>query len=111
MPNDHLDDAGAVFTFRAGRPLDYDHRDTPRQKAQLCAAMRPTTLGSRTLARINARTIVPRTRWGVRALIGTARTLSFLPPGITRSVARLNTKGIRLYDSMPLPDYPAPAIR
>ena len=35
---DHLDDARAVFLFRPTEPLDYDYRDTPRQKAQLRAA-------------------------------------------------------------------------
>jgi 2-polyprenyl-6-methoxyphenol hydroxylase-like FAD-dependent oxidoreductase len=164
---DHLDDARAVFMFRPRQSLNYDHRDVPRQQAQLRAAfsgmaaevdrwldevertpafyfdaitqlemtgwsrgrvtlvgdagycpgpavggstslavygayvlageiakaggdhtmafaayertMLPTVLGSRSLARINAKTIVPRTRWGVRALIGGARALSFLP--------------------------------
>ena len=56
-------------------------------------------LGSRSLARINAKTIVPGSRWGVRALIGIARTVSSLPMGLTQSLARLNGKGIRLYDS------------
>jgi 2-polyprenyl-6-methoxyphenol hydroxylase-like FAD-dependent oxidoreductase len=194
---DHLDDARAVFMFRPRQSLNYDHRDVPRQQAQLRAAfsgmaaevdrwldevertpafyfdaitqlemtgwsrgrvtlvgdagycpgpavggstslavygayvlageiakaggdhtaafaayertMLPTVLGSRSLARINAKTIVPRTRWGVRALIGGARALSFLPLGVTQSLTRLNSKGIRLYDTMPLPDYPAVA--
>jgi 2-polyprenyl-6-methoxyphenol hydroxylase-like FAD-dependent oxidoreductase len=196
---DHLDDARAVFMFRPRQILDYDHRDVPRQKAQLrnafggmptevdrwldevddtqafyfdaitqlemtswsrgrvtlvgdagyCPgpavggstslavygayilageiakadgdhttafaayerAMMAPVVGSRALARINAKTIVPRTRWGVRALIGGARVLTLLPLGVSKSLARLNRNGIRLYDSMPLPDYPAPAIR
>ena len=37
---DHLDDARAVFIFRPERPLDYDHRDVPRQRDQLRAAFR-----------------------------------------------------------------------
>jgi hypothetical protein len=29
-----------------------------------------------------------------------------LPLGLTQTLARLNSKGIRLYDTMPLPDWP-----
>jgi 2-polyprenyl-6-methoxyphenol hydroxylase-like FAD-dependent oxidoreductase len=73
--------------------------------------MMPSVLGSRSLARVNAKTLVPGSRWGVRALIGGARAVSVLPQGLTRALARLNRKGIRLYDSMPLPDYPAVSTR
>jgi 2-polyprenyl-6-methoxyphenol hydroxylase-like FAD-dependent oxidoreductase len=73
--------------------------------------MMPSVLGSRSLARVNAKTLVPGSRWGVRALIGGARAVSVLPQGLTRARARLNRKGIRLYDSMPLPDYPAVSTR
>lgn len=194
---DHLDDARAVFLLRPQQPLDYDHRDVPRQQAQLRAAfagmpaevdrwlrevehtpafyfdavtqleltswsrgrvtlvgdagycpgpavggstslavygayvlageiaiaggdhvaafaryermMMPSVLGSRSVARVNAKTIVPGSRWGVRALIGVARAVSVLPLGVTQALARLNRRGIRLYDSMPLPDYPMSA--
>ena len=196
---DHLDDARAVFMFRPTQPLDYDHRDVPRQQAQLRAAfsamsaqvdrwlqevehtptfyfdaitqleltswsrgrvtlvgdagycpgpavggstslavygayvlageiekaggdpavafaryehtMMPSVLGSRSLARVNAKTLVPGSRWGVRALVGTARAVSVLPLGVTQALARLNRRGVRLYDSMPLPDYPAVTAR
>ena len=196
---DHLDDARAVFMFRPRTPLDYDHRDVARQKAQLQAAfsgisadvdrwllevertptfyfdaitqlelaswsrgrvtlvgdagycpgpavggstslavygayllageiasargdhvaafagyearMSEPVLGSRALARVNTRTIVPASRWGVRALVGAARVVSVLPLGVTQALAKLNRKGIRLYDSMPLPDYPAMTTR
>jgi 2-polyprenyl-6-methoxyphenol hydroxylase-like FAD-dependent oxidoreductase len=60
--------------------------------------------GSRTMARVNAKTLVPGSQLGVRALIGGARVLSLLPTGLTQSLARLNPKGVRLYDTMPLPD-------
>jgi hypothetical protein len=73
--------------------------------------MMPSVVGSRSLARVNAKTIVPGSRWGVRALVGTARAVSVLPLGVTQALARLNRKGIRLYDSMPLPDYPTVATR
>lgn len=71
--------------------------------------MMPSVLGSRSVARVNAKTIVPGSRWGVRALIGVARAVSVLPLGVTQALARLNRRGIRLYDSMPLPDYPMSA--
>ncbi|WP_123023497.1 FAD-dependent monooxygenase [Mycolicibacterium stellerae] len=196
---DHLDDARAVFMFRPTQPLDYDHRDTARQQAQLRAAfsgmsaqvdswleevehtpafyfdaitqleltgwsrgrvtlvgdagycpgpavggstslavygayvlageiataagdyasafaayettMMPSVVGSRSLARANAKTLVPGSRWGVRALVGVARAVSVLPLGVTQALARLNRKGVRLYDTMPLPDYPAVTAR
>jgi 2-polyprenyl-6-methoxyphenol hydroxylase-like FAD-dependent oxidoreductase len=73
--------------------------------------MMPSVLGSRSLARVNANTIMPRSRWGVRALIGTARVVSVLPLGVTQAFARLNRRGVRLYDSMPLPDYPSVTAR
>jgi hypothetical protein len=73
--------------------------------------MMPSVLGSRALARVNANTIMPRSRWGVRALIGTARVVSVLPLGVTQAFARLNRRGVRLYDSMPLPDYPSVTAR
>lgn len=71
--------------------------------------MMPSVLGSRSLARVNAKTLVPGNRWGVMALIGLARAVSVLPLGVTQALARLNRRGIRLYDSMPLPDYPTPS--
>ena len=73
--------------------------------------MMPSVLGSRSLARFNAKTLVPGSRWGVGALIGTSRAISALPLTVTQSLARLNRKGIRLYDTMPLPDYPIVAAR
>jgi 2-polyprenyl-6-methoxyphenol hydroxylase-like FAD-dependent oxidoreductase len=59
--------------------------------------------GSRTMARVNAKTIVPGSTCGVKALVGAARVISSLPTGLTQSLARLNPKGVRLYDTMPLP--------
>jgi len=68
--------------------------------------MMPSVVGSRSLARANAKTIVPGSRWGLRALVVTARVISALPLGVTQALARLNRRGIRLYDNMPLPEYP-----
>lgn len=69
--------------------------------------MRPPVEGSRKLAAVNAKTVVPMSNWGIRALVGTGRLISLLPLGVTQSLARLNTKGVRLYDTMPLPTWPA----
>ncbi|SEH63729.1 2-polyprenyl-6-methoxyphenol hydroxylase [Mycolicibacterium rutilum] len=188
---DHLDDARAVFLFRPRQPLDFDHRDTARQQAQLLDAlggmsaevdrwlqevhttqafyfdaitqlematwsrgrvtlvgdagycpgpavggstslavygayvlatelaradgdhtrafaayerfMMPSVISSRSLACTNARTIVPGNNWGIAAFVGLARLISILPKRVTQSVARLNRRGIRLYETMPLP--------
>lgn len=83
--------------------------DHPAAFAAYEKAMMPHVVASRSLARVNAKTIVPGSRWGLRALVGVARVVSVLPLGVTQALTRLNSKGIRLYDSMPLPDYPAVA--
>jgi 2-polyprenyl-6-methoxyphenol hydroxylase-like FAD-dependent oxidoreductase len=73
--------------------------------------MVPSVVGSRAMARVNAKTIVPGSRWGVRALICAAQAISVLPLGFTQALARLNAKGVRLYDTMPLPDWPMVGAR
>lgn len=188
---DHLDDARAVFIFRPVTPIDFDHRDTERQKRRLrtefagvsaevdtwlaesdrapafyfdaitqlemtswskgrvtlvgdagycpgpavggstslavygayvlagelaragtdyAAAftkyeqiMMPSVLAARTFAATVSKTIVPGSRLGVNALVAAGRAISALPLSVTQSLARLNTKGVRLYDTMPLP--------
>jgi 2-polyprenyl-6-methoxyphenol hydroxylase-like FAD-dependent oxidoreductase len=65
--------------------------------------MMPFVLGSRSLAETMAKRIVPGSRWGVRALVGAGRAISLLPLAVTQELARLNSNGVRLYDSMPLP--------
>lgn len=68
-------------------------------------AMRDPVLRSRAFARRSAKTLVPSTRLGVRGLIVAAQLLSALPASVTR-LAKLNTKGVGLFDSMPVPNYP-----
>lgn len=65
----------------------------------------PSVLGSRKLARVNAKAVVPRSRWGVTAFVGLGRAISVLPLAVTQAIARLNDRGVRLYDTMPLPEY------
>ncbi|OBI77719.1 FAD-dependent oxidoreductase [Mycolicibacterium fortuitum] len=68
----------------------------------------PRVEGSRRLAAVNAKTVVPMSGWGIRALVGAGQLISLLPLSVTQALARLNTKGVRLYDTMPLPTWPAP---
>jgi 2-polyprenyl-6-methoxyphenol hydroxylase-like FAD-dependent oxidoreductase len=190
---EHLDDARAVFLFRAKRELDYDHRDAVRQRALLRDAFanmheqvdgwlgeidrtpafyfdsitqlrldrwsrrRVTLVGdagycpgpavggstslavlgayvlagelaradgdhlrafaayelqmrepvhrSRAFARGAARGIIPGSRLGVWALTRGAQLVSLLPASVSRSLAKLNATGVRMHDSMPVPEY------
>jgi 2-polyprenyl-6-methoxyphenol hydroxylase-like FAD-dependent oxidoreductase len=63
---------------------------------------------SRAFARTMAKSLIPGSAAGVWALTIAARLISMLPAGLTKTVARLNTKGVRLYDSMQFKDYSAP---
>ena len=70
--------------------------------------MMEPVLGSRALARAMAKSVLPSSELGVRALVATGQLVSLLPARLTAAVAKLNDKGIRLYDSMRAPDYPIP---
>ncbi|OBA71361.1 FAD-dependent oxidoreductase [Mycobacterium sp. 1554424.7] len=60
---------------------------------------------SRTFARGAARTLIPGSRAGVWALTRGVQLVSSMPGSLSRALARLNTKGVRLHDSMRVPDY------
>lgn len=60
---------------------------------------------SRTFARGAARTIIPGSPAGVWALTRGLQLVSSMPGSLSRRLARLNTKGVRMHDSMPVPDY------
>lgn len=64
--------------------------------------------GSRAAALSAAKTLIPTSRLGVRALAHGARLISALPAGPGRTLLRLTTRTARLYDSMSLQDYLAP---
>jgi 2-polyprenyl-6-methoxyphenol hydroxylase-like FAD-dependent oxidoreductase len=64
---------------------------------------------SRAMARGIAKSLIPNSRAGVWALTLGAQLISTLPVGLIKTVARLNTKGARLYDSMHYPEYPSRA--
>jgi len=60
---------------------------------------------SRAFARTMAKSIVPGSPAGVWALTRGAQLVSLLPTGLTKAIARLNSKGARLYDSMQFKEY------
>ncbi|HEY3682504.1 MAG TPA: FAD-dependent monooxygenase [Streptosporangiaceae bacterium] len=63
---------------------------------------------SRAFAKGAAKTLVPNSRPGIWALVNGARLISALPPGISRGLAKLNSKGVRMHDSMRVRAYAAP---
>ncbi|MGX7827978.1 FAD-dependent monooxygenase [Actinokineospora sp. 24-640] len=71
-----------------------------REMAGPVAASRAFALGA-------AKSLVPTSRLGVLALLYGSRAAAALPSGLTKALARLNTKGIRLHDSMTVRDYSA----
>ncbi len=68
-------------------------------------AMREPVRLSRAFARGAAKTIIPGSSAGVWALTRGAQLVSRMPAPLSRALARLNTKGVRMHDSMPVPDY------
>jgi 2-polyprenyl-6-methoxyphenol hydroxylase-like FAD-dependent oxidoreductase len=60
---------------------------------------------SRAMARGIAKGLIPHSRAGIRALTLGAQLISVLPAGLTRAAAKLNTNGVRLYDSMHYKEY------
>lgn len=69
--------------------------------------MREPVHRSRAFARGAAKGIIPGSRLGVWALTRGARLVSLLPASLSRSLAKLNANGVRMHDSMPVPDYSA----
>lgn len=67
--------------------------------------MRDAVQRSRAFARTVAKSLVPGSAAGVWALTRAAQLVSLLPAGLTKAVARLNSRGVRLYDSMQFKDY------
>ena len=67
--------------------------------------MREPVHRSRAFARGAARGIIPGSRLGVWALTRGAQLVSLLPGSLSRSLAKLNAKGVRMHDSMPVPEY------
>ncbi|QLL06730.1 FAD-dependent monooxygenase [Mycobacterium vicinigordonae] len=79
--------------------------DYPRAFACYEQQMAEAVRRSRAFARTAAKSIVPSSAAGVWALTRGAQLISALPASLTRAVAKLNTKGVRLFDSMQYSDY------
>jgi 2-polyprenyl-6-methoxyphenol hydroxylase-like FAD-dependent oxidoreductase len=60
---------------------------------------------SRSFARAAAKGIIPGSRAGVWALSRGVQLASRMPAPLSRALAKLNTKGVRMHDSMQVPDY------
>lgn len=67
--------------------------------------MRELVRRSRTFAAGTAKNLIPTSRFGAWALVRGAQLVSALPSGLSRAVAKLNAKGVRLHDSMTVKDY------
>ena len=67
--------------------------------------MREPVYLSRAFARTAAKTLIPSSRTGVWALTRGLQLISLMPGSLSRALAKLNTKGVRIYDSMQVPDY------
>lgn len=75
------------------------------------AAMREPVRRSRVFARAAANTVVPGSAAALWAVTRGAQLVSALPASLSRAVAKLNTKGVRMHDSMRVPDYTTPIVR
>jgi hypothetical protein len=62
---------------------------------------------SRAFALNAAKTLIPNSQLGLRALLAGARLVSVLPARLSRAAAKRNSKGVRLHDSMTVRDYAA----
>ncbi len=67
--------------------------------------MREPVRRSRAFACGAAKTVVPGSSAAVWAVTRGAQLVSALPAPLTRAVAKLSTKGVRMHDSMQVPDY------
>jgi 2-polyprenyl-6-methoxyphenol hydroxylase-like FAD-dependent oxidoreductase len=72
--------------------------------------MREPVRRSRAFARAAAKTVVPGSPATLWALTRGAQLVSLLPVPLTRAVAKLNTNGVRMHDSMQVPDYSAELV-
>ncbi|HEY9302697.1 MAG TPA: FAD-dependent monooxygenase [Mycobacterium sp.] len=69
------------------------------------SAMREPVRRSRAFARTAAKTVVPGSAASLWAMIRAVQLISLLPSSVSRAVAKLNTTGVRMHDSMRVPDY------
>jgi 2-polyprenyl-6-methoxyphenol hydroxylase-like FAD-dependent oxidoreductase len=67
--------------------------------------MADTVRRSRAFARAAAKTVIPGSAAAVWAVTRGAQLVSLLPAPLTRTIAKLNTKGVRMHDAMRVKDY------
>ncbi len=67
--------------------------------------MRDVVHASRAFALGAAKTLIPQSRAGVWGLVRGMQLVTSLPSWLVRPLAKLNSKGVRLHDSMPVRDY------
>ncbi len=79
--------------------------DHVRAFAAYQGEMAETVRRSRAFARGAAKTIIPGSPVAVWALSRGLQLVSLLPASLTTAVAKLNTKGVRMHDSMRVPEY------
>ncbi|WP_433754602.1 FAD-dependent monooxygenase [Nocardia sp. CA-135398] len=63
---------------------------------------------SRRFAVTAAKTLVPAGRIQLWTMVNAIRLINMLPESATRTAAKLNTKGVRLHDTITIKDYTAP---
>jgi 2-polyprenyl-6-methoxyphenol hydroxylase-like FAD-dependent oxidoreductase len=83
--------------------------DYTRAFAAYEAEMGEPVRRSRAMARGIAKGLIPNSRAGAWALTLGAQLISMLPAGLTKAVARMNAKTVRLYDTMHYKEYSAPS--
>jgi 2-polyprenyl-6-methoxyphenol hydroxylase-like FAD-dependent oxidoreductase len=82
--------------------------DYTRAFAAYEAEMGEPVRRSRAMASGIAKGLIPNSRAGIWALTRGAQLISMLPARVTKAIARLNTKTVRLYDTMHYKEYSAP---
>lgn len=69
-----------------------------RELAEIVRRSRAFALGA-------AKTLIPTSKLGISALLNGARLVSALPAGVSRALAKLNSRGVRMHDAMVVKDY------
>jgi 2-polyprenyl-6-methoxyphenol hydroxylase-like FAD-dependent oxidoreductase len=70
-----------------------------------------TVRRSRAFARGAAKTLLPGSRTALWATTRGLQLVSLLPSSLTTAIAKLNTKGVRMHDSMRVNDYSSAVVR
>jgi 2-polyprenyl-6-methoxyphenol hydroxylase-like FAD-dependent oxidoreductase len=87
------------------------HGDCERAFRAYEQEMAETVRRSRAFARGAAKTVIPSSPAAVWAITRGLQLVSLLPAALTTAVAKLNTKGVRMHDSMRVKDYTSTVVR